>query len=134
MIKYGKAASAVVNLVITSLTAFLELGDTSEDLSPQGLVTPDLVDSGILPIGFSDSDNYMIPPTSSPSNSKYSFGSDLESDEDHAESTTSSKGKSITNGNFSEAAHHDLTDHPGLLDSDDDSDEILLLEDPLFHS
>ena len=131
MIKYGKAESSVVNPVITSSTAFLESGDTSEDLSPQGLATPNLAGSDILPIGFSDSDEYMIPPTSSPSNSKYSFGSDSESNEDRA---TSSEGKSITNGNFPEATYHNLGYHPDLPESDDDLDEIPLLEDPLFCS
>jgi hypothetical protein len=136
LLKYGKAASAVLNPVSSLSTAVLELSGTfnSEDssFSPQGSATPDLVDSGILPIEFGDSDYYAISPTSS--HSKSSFGSDSESDEDHAESATSSEVNSITDGDFRVAARHDLTDHPGLPDSDDDSDEIPLLEDPLFRS
>jgi len=136
LLKYGKAGSAVLNPVAGPSTAVLELSGTfdSEDFSPKSSATPDLVDSGILPIEFGDSDNYMIPSTSSPSNFKSSFGSDSELDKDHAESTTSSEFNSITNDDFPEAAYDDLADCPGLPESDDDSDEIPLLEDPLFRS
>jgi hypothetical protein len=97
-----------------SPTAVLELDDTSEDFSPRGLVTTDPANSGMLPIKFNDCDNYTIPPTSSPSNSEASFGSDSESDEDDAESATSSKVNSI-NGNLPDAAHHGLTDSPSRV-------------------
>lgn len=114
----------MASALVTNSSIGLELDDASENLSPHRSVTPDLVDSHMPLIEFSDTDNHMVPPTSS------LLGSELESDDDDDDDTDSESMSSTVNS-ISDEENRDPTDSP-LPESDDE--EIPLLEDPLFRS